>query len=161
MKLTTDDSMKMWELFNIARRNIPLDYNGIIMSSMASQITSLTVICSTVYSGAVQRKYQSPVSLAFVRGIHRWPVNSPHRGPVTRKMFPFDDVIIDGGYAMGSFDYCDVHFCNMPLVQSQITDNSNRFSLNLSCIIISLKRNHARQLSIYKRLCKTAYVQVY
>ena len=41
-----------------------------------------------------QRKHQSFVSLAFVRGIHRWPVNSPHKGPVTRKMFPFDDVII-------------------------------------------------------------------
>ena len=33
--------------------------------------------------------------MAFVRGIHRWPVNSPHKGPVTRKMFPFDDVIMD------------------------------------------------------------------
>ena len=44
--------------------------------------------------GADQRKHQSPVSLAFVRGIHRWPVNSPDKGPVTRKMFPFDDVIM-------------------------------------------------------------------
>ena len=49
---------------------------------------------STVYSGADQRKHQSSASLAFVRGIHRWPVNSPHNGPVTRKMFPFDDVIM-------------------------------------------------------------------
>ena len=48
----------------------------------------------TVYLGADQRKHQSSASLAFVRGIHRWPVNSPHKGPVTRKMFPFDDVII-------------------------------------------------------------------
>ena len=47
------------------------------------------------YSGADQRKYQSSTSLAFVRGIHRWPVNSPHKGPVTRKMFPFDDVIMN------------------------------------------------------------------
>ena len=39
-------------------------------------------------------KHQSSVSLAFVRGIHRWPVNSPHKWPVTRKMFPFDDVIM-------------------------------------------------------------------
>ena len=46
------------------------------------------------YSGADQRKHQSSASLAFVRGIHRWPVNSPHKGPVTRKMFPFDDVIM-------------------------------------------------------------------
>ena len=33
-----------------------------------------------------------------VRGIHRWPVNSPHKGPVTRKMFPFDDVIMYKSY---------------------------------------------------------------
>ena len=64
------------------------------MSMMASQITSLTIVYSTVYSGADQRKYQSSASLAFVRGIHRWPVNSPHKGPVTRKVFPFDDVIM-------------------------------------------------------------------
>ena len=46
------------------------------------------------YSGADQRKHQSSASLAFVLGIHRGPVNSPHKWPVTRKMFPFDDVII-------------------------------------------------------------------
>ena len=62
------------------------------MSSMASQITSLTIVYSNVYSGTDQRKHQSTASLAFVRGIHQWPVNSPHKGPVTQKMFPFDDV---------------------------------------------------------------------
>ena len=70
-------------------------YNDVIMSMIASQITSLTIVYSTVYSGADQRKHQSPSSLAFVWGIHRGPVNSPHKGPVTRKMFPFDDVIMD------------------------------------------------------------------
>ena len=69
-------------------------YNDVIMGAMASQITSLTIVYSTVYSGADQRKHQSSASLAFVRGIHRWPVNSPHKWPVTQKMFPFDDVII-------------------------------------------------------------------
>ena len=64
------------------------------MSLMASQITSLTIVYSTVYSGADQRKLQSSASLAFVRGIHRGPMNSPHKMPVTRKMFPFDDVIM-------------------------------------------------------------------
>ena len=68
--------------------------NDIIMSTMTSQITSLTIVYSGIYSGADQRKHQSPASLAFVRGIHRWAVNSPHKGPVTRKMFPFDDVIM-------------------------------------------------------------------
>ena len=42
----------------------------------------------------IKEKHQSPASLAFVRGIHRGPVNSPHKGPVTRKMFSFDDVNI-------------------------------------------------------------------
>ena len=69
-------------------------YRDVITGTMASQITSLRIVYSTVYSGTDQRKHQSSASLAFVRGIHRWPVNSPHKGPVTRKMFPFDDVIM-------------------------------------------------------------------
>ena len=64
------------------------------MDAMSSQITSLTIVYSTVYSDADRRKHQSSASLAFVRGIHRWPVNSPHKWTVTRKMFPFDDVIM-------------------------------------------------------------------
>ena len=64
------------------------------MSTIASQITSLTIVYSTVYSDADQRKHVSSVSLAFLRGIRRGPVNSPHNWPVTRKMFPFDDVIM-------------------------------------------------------------------
>ena len=71
-------------------------YSDVIMSVMASQITSLTIVYYTVYSGADQRKNQGSASLAFVWGIHRWPVNSPHKGPVTRKMLPFDDVILLG-----------------------------------------------------------------
>ena len=54
---------------------------------MASQITSLTIVFSNVYSGTDQRKHQSNASLAFVRGIHRRSVNFPHKGPVTRKYF--------------------------------------------------------------------------
>ena len=50
------------------------------------------IVYSTIYSGVDRRKHQSSASLAFVREIHRWPVNSPHKGPVMRKMFPFDDV---------------------------------------------------------------------
>ena len=78
-----------------ASLNRILHYSDVIMSAMASQITSLTIVCSTIYSGAEQRKHQSSAPLAFVRGIHRGPVNSPHKGPVTRKMFPFDDVSMD------------------------------------------------------------------
>ena len=65
------------------------------MSVMVSQITGVSIVCSTVGSGVDQRKHQSSTSLAFVRGIHQWPVNSPHKRPVTRIMFPFDDVIME------------------------------------------------------------------
>ena len=64
------------------------------MTMLASQITSFTVVYSIVYSGVNQRKHQSSASLAFVWEIHRGPVNFPHKWPVTRKMFPFDDVIM-------------------------------------------------------------------
>ena len=69
-------------------------YDDVIMSTIASQITSLTIVYSTVYSSADQSKHQSSASLAFVWEIHRGPVNFPHKWPVTRKMFPFDDVIM-------------------------------------------------------------------
>ena len=71
-----------------------MHYNDVIMSAMASPITNLTIVYSTVYWGTNQRKIQSSVLLAFVRGIHRWPVNSPRKVTVTRKMCPFDDVIM-------------------------------------------------------------------
>ena len=73
-------------------------YGDVIMGTIASQITSLTIVYSTIYSDANQRKHQSSASLAFVRGIHRSagnsPGTSPHKWPVTRKMFPFEYVIM-------------------------------------------------------------------
>ena len=69
-------------------------HNNVIISAMASRITSLTIVFSSVYSGADQRIHQSSASLAFVREIHRWPVNYPHKGPVTRKMVQIDDAIM-------------------------------------------------------------------
>ena len=76
-------------------------YSDVIMSAMASQITAVSMVLSTACSSADQRKHQSSASLAFARGIHRWPVNSPHKGPVTRKMFPFNDVIMT--LSLGTF----------------------------------------------------------
>ena len=70
-------------------------YGDVIMDTIGSQIISLPIVYSTVYSDADQRKYQSSASLAFVWGIHRGPVNSQHKWPVTRKMFPFDDVMMN------------------------------------------------------------------
>ena len=71
-----------------------IHYNDIIMGVIASQITSLMIVYSTVYSDADQRKHQSSALLAFVWGIHQGAVNSPLKWPVTRKMFPFDDAIM-------------------------------------------------------------------
>ena len=70
-------------------------YSDVIMGAMASKITNLMIVYTAVYSGADQRKHQSSASLAFVRGIHRSPVNSPYKGPVTRKKNSFDDVIMN------------------------------------------------------------------
>ena len=61
---------------------IAIHHSDVIMGAMASQIISLTIVYSTVYSGADQRKHQSSASLAFVWEIHRWPVNSLHKWPV-------------------------------------------------------------------------------
>ena len=71
-----------------------IHHTDVIMGAIASQITSLTIVYSTIYSDADQRKHQSSVSLAFVREIHQGPVNYPHKWPVTRKMFRCDDVIM-------------------------------------------------------------------
>ena len=65
------------------------------MGAIATQITSLTIVYSNVYSDANQRKHQSSASRALVWGVHRGPVNSPHKWPVTRKMLPIDDVIME------------------------------------------------------------------
>ena len=86
----------MWACTPLFHRCIlaAFHYDDVIMSTIVSQITSLRIVYSTIYSGADQSKQQSSASLAFVWGIHRGPGNSPHKLPVTRKMFPFDDVIM-------------------------------------------------------------------
>ena len=71
-----------------------IHYSDIIMSAIAPQITVVSIFCSTVCSGTDQRKQPSSASLAFVRGIRQWPMDSTHKGPVSRKMFPLDDVIM-------------------------------------------------------------------
>ena len=87
----------------------PNHYGDVVMDTIASQITSLAIVYSTVSSGAYQRKHQSSASLAFVRGIHWGPVNYPHKWPVTRKMFPFDDVIMQWGLGHQSLSTSALH----------------------------------------------------
>ena len=75
-----------------------LHNSDVMMSAMVSQITCVSIVCSTVCPGVDQRKLQSSASLAFVRAIHRWTMDYPHKrdkGPVTREMFLFDGVIMD------------------------------------------------------------------
>ena len=100
-------------------------YNDVMMSAMASQLTSLTIVYSTVYSGADQRKHQSSALLAYMWGIHRWPVNSPHKGPLTQKMFPFDDVIMYG-YTTHSLIMIALIFIEAPRFSSP----SRRFTVS-------------------------------
>ena len=86
---------------NEACSSVAIHYSDVIMGAKASQITSITFVFSTAYSEADKRKHQSSASLTFVRGIHRWPMNSLHKWPVTRKMFPFDYVIMTGLLSLG------------------------------------------------------------
>ena len=94
---TIDNTLLMVQSMVPNRRNLCTKYshyNDVTMSAMASQITNLTIVYSAVYSGADQGKPQSSALLAFLRGIHRWPVNSSYKWPVTRKMFLSDDLIM-------------------------------------------------------------------
>ena len=108
------------------------------MGSMASQITSPTIVYSAVYSGADQRKHQSSASLAFVRGIHRGPVNSPHKGPVTRKMFSFDDVIVsnDRYDSHGIFSHINIT-CNPDGKLCEALSDLNRLLLRFRWVVLS------------------------
>ena len=84
----------LWSLLFALQRLEFWHYSGVMMGTMVSQITSLTIVYLTIYSGADQRKHRSFASLAYVWAFHWWPVNFPHKWPVTRKMFPYDDVIM-------------------------------------------------------------------
>ena len=65
-------------------------HSDVIMSA----INGVSIVCSTICLGVDLRKCQSSASLPFVSRIHQWPVDSPHKWPVTRKLFPFDDAIM-------------------------------------------------------------------
>ena len=83
----------MWQVRSIGCRSLYITMTSYRARWRLKSPTS-RVFSQPFIQGADQSKHQSSASLAFVRGIHRWPVNSPHKSPVTRKMFPFDDVII-------------------------------------------------------------------
>ena len=76
------------------------------MSAIASQITCVVIVCSTVCWRGDHRKNQRSTSLAFVRGIHQWLVDSPHKRPVMQKLFPLDDVIVTGPLLQDNMIQC-------------------------------------------------------
>ena len=115
-------------------------YIDAIMGAIASQITSLTIVYSTVYSDADQRKHQSSASLAFVRGIYRGPVSSPHKWSVTRKMFPFDDVIMKL-----------IHF--QPLINRVLLENDKCHKNGV------LNKNGNRLQTLQNMWCNNLYFQ--
>ena len=129
----------------------------VVMGTVASQIISLTIVYSTVYSGADQRKHQNSVSLAFVRRVHRGPANSPHKWPVTRKMFPFDDVIMDSHNTMDgiNWDYArpcvqeTLDFCVIILFPWQ-HQHHFRTHMTFAGVILLLKLDN-----YHSKLCKT------
>ena len=116
------------------------------MGMMASQITSLTIVYSTVYSGTDQRKHRRSASLAFARGIHRWPVNSLHKGPVMRKKFPFDDVIMYTNFMLRSPRF------QLKSNKNSVTNNSFRFSDAVMqwCSVQNFRRIHLLRISDQK-----------
>ena len=101
------------------------------MTTMASQITSISIVCSTVCSGAGQRKYQSSTSLAFVRGIHRWPVDSPHKGPVTQKMFTIWSMT--SSWTRVLFYDC-LSDCEMNEILAKMGNNHMEMGKHITCI---------------------------
>ena len=124
-------------------------YGDVIMGMMASQITSLIIVYSTFYLGADQRKHQNSASLALVRGIHRGPVNYPHKGPVTQKMFPFDDVIM-------IFLHVGQNVQHMILADTWRVDVSNWFQEHIFVfyLMINLKYGPAANYSTwFQKLC--------
>ena len=93
------------------------------MNQVASQITDVSIVCSTVCSGVDQRKHQSSASL-FFRGIQRWPVDSPHKGPVTRNLFPFNDAIMTTfRQQVGALQWCHINVTREFVQQFAIPNN--------------------------------------
>ena len=112
-------------------------YNDVIISAMASQVTSVLNAYSPICSDRDQRKLQSSAPLAFIRGIHQWPVDSSHKWPVTRKIFPFNDVIMITGLFGG--------------VLSQMVNNAK--SVSMSWRRCGWKINSTRIILIWMIKC--------
>ena len=114
---------------------IQLSALHVIMSMVVSQITSLTIVYSTVYSGPDQRKHQSSTLLAIPRGIHRWAGNFPHKGPVMWKMFPLDDVIMGCWFNINmlSYQYRKSHCGDKTIIRSSYLHDGISYTGKMTC----------------------------
>ena len=126
------------------------------MSMMASQITSLTIVYSTVYPWRRSKKTSKLHITGLCGGIHRWPVNSLHKGPVMRKMFPFDCVIIH-------FIEFQLRWIQYDKIQRQIVTSPSSF---FPCLTWNNKRNQhcplgnvAAVIKVFK--CWTHFINLY
>ena len=122
---------------------------------MASQITGLTIVYSSVSSDD-QRKHQSSASLAFARGIHRWPVNFPHKGPVTRKMFPFHDLFMLPHFSF-SLTFCTVWCSDVFCIYHKMTvQNGRQYGVNfwryndfvIRCCLVNTRKYYNRAVAV-------------
>ena len=110
-------------------------YNDVIMTTMASQITSLTVVYSTVYSDANQRKHQSSASLAFAWGIHRDRWIPRTKGQLRGKCFHLmtsscsSVVLVDSLFQIG--------FCFVGMVQTARKGVTIHFPVASCCVRMS------------------------
>ena len=120
----------------IAQQNpsAQLHYNDVIMGAIVSQITSLTIVFSTVYSDVDQRKHQNSASLAFVGVVHRGPVNSPHKWAVTRKMLPFDDVIMEYVWCVPGGDVGIATKCENMFLENYSSHYVNHLVANINSV---------------------------
>ena len=120
---------------------LTMHYTDIIISAMASQITGVLIVCSSVSSGGDQRIHQRSASLAFLRGIHRWLVDSLHKGPVTWKMFPFHDVIMEWQiyYQEEGFQSFGASQCRQLIENINIFNVSSKWLIALKVFVLGIK----------------------
>ena len=110
------------------------------MRAMGSQITVVSIVCSSFCSDTDRRKHQSSASLAFVRGNHRSPVDSPHKDSETRKMFSFDDVImLDIGIFSSHIHRQLLSTCSFQFINSSSPGQNGRHSTDdiFKCIFLN------------------------
>ena len=117
------------------------------MGPIASQIISLTIVYSTMYSGADQSKHQIFGSLAFGRGISRWPVNSPDKWSVTRKMFPFGDVVMKAPH-QSLFKTENHGWAVDSLTKASIAESISMCLRHHSAGVFVLEKNHNQTMTM-------------